>query len=95
MYQINKNGITLGLTERPTYIKPLDNGSMGLCSASEAHGIAYEGEIYHLSGMPELGDAETVVLAEIDAGKLAGADQKQIAANTAAIDDIIVSMLEG
>ena len=77
MYQIIKSGTTLGSTEHPTYIKPLDNGSMGLCPESEAHGIAFEG-------------AETVILIEADAGKIADA---QALALQAAADELTSTQL--
>ena len=83
------------MTERPTYVKPLDNGSLGLCSEADAHGIAYEGEVYHLNGKPAIENAETIVLAEVDAGKITSIDQAAIAANSTAIDNILVTMLEG
>ena len=90
MYQIIKSGTTLGSTEHPTYIKPLDNGSMGLCPESEAHGIAYEGVLYHVEGMPELEGAETVILIEADAGKIADA---QALALQAAADELTSTQL--
>lgn len=56
------------MTERPTYIRRLDNGSLGLCSKEDAEGLAYAGQAYHLSGRPDLAGTETVVLVESDAG---------------------------
>lgn len=69
MFQIICQGIFLGLVEHPVYIKPLDNGSLGLCPAGEAWGITYNGQIYHLQNRPELPGTETVMLLPVDAGK--------------------------
>lgn len=68
MYQIIKNGTTLGLIERPTYVEQLPNGVYGLCDESQAKGIAYEGEVYHLEGRPQLDGPETVSLVRVDSG---------------------------
>ena len=32
MYRILKDGTTLGLTEQPNFVEPLENGSWGLCA---------------------------------------------------------------
>lgn len=68
MYQIMKNGVSIGLTEQPTYVEPLDNGSYGLCSEAQARGIAYEGQVYALEGRPDMEGLETVSLLQTDAG---------------------------
>ena len=72
MYRIVKDGTTLGLTEQPNFVKPLENGSWGLCSESRAHGIAWEGKVYGLEGKSTTDALELVTLAFVDAGALAG-----------------------
>ena len=71
MYRIVKDGTTLGLTEQPNFVEPLENGSWGLCGESRAHGIAWEGKVYGLEGKSTTDDLELVTLAFVDAGALA------------------------
>ena len=68
MYKITRDGASLGLTERPTYIKQAPNGCLVLCPESEAVGIVWEGTPLHLPGRDELEGAETVMLEEMDSG---------------------------
>lgn len=42
-----------------------DNGSFGLCTEEQAHGVAIEGTVYHIEGRVELEGKETVSVAEI------------------------------
>ena len=53
------------MIERPTYVEQLPNGVYGLCDESQAKGIAYEGEVYHLEGRPQLDGPETVSLVRV------------------------------
>lgn len=69
------------MIERPTYVEPLPNGSYGLCDAAQARGIAYEGEVYHLEGRPQLEGVETVTLAEVDSGMAMNRQADKIQAN--------------
>ena len=71
MYRIVKDGTTLGLTEQPNFVEPLENGSWGLCGESRAHGIVWEGKVYGLAGKSATEDLELVTLAFVDAGALA------------------------
>ena len=71
MYRIVKDGTTLGLTEQPNFVEPLENGSWGLCGESRAHGIVWEGKVYGLVGKSATEDLELVTLAFVDAGALA------------------------
>lgn len=71
------------MTERPIYVEPLPNGSYGICEADAAHGIAYEGQVYHLEGRPEMEGLETVLLIETDVGALLAANQECAADNDA------------
>lgn len=70
MYRIVKDGTTLGLTEQPNFVEPLENGSWGLCVESRAHGIVWEGKVYGLAGKSAMDDLELVTLAFVDAGTL-------------------------
>ena len=69
MYKITKDGASLGMTERPTYIKQAPNGCLVLCPEAEAVGIAHEGRVFHLLGRDELPDAPTVILEQVDGGR--------------------------
>ena len=71
MDRIVKDGTTLGRTEQPNFVEPLENGSWGLCSESRAHGIAWEGKVYGLEGKSTTDALELVTLAFVDAGALA------------------------
>lgn len=64
MYKIIKDGVTVGLTGAPNYIKKLDNGCYGLCSEQEAQGVAFNGVPYQLEGRAEMGGLEVVTMAE-------------------------------
>lgn len=65
-----KNGTSIGLTEQPTYVEPLDNGSYGLCEESKAKGIAWEGKVYALEDRGGMEDLEAVSLVQTDAGQV-------------------------
>lgn len=80
MYKIIKDGGSIGMTEAPTYIKQAENGSYTLCPEPEASGIAFEGVVYHLLGRAALDGAESVMLADADAGA-------ELAATNIAIED--------
>lgn len=92
-----KNGTSIGLTEQPTFVEPLDNGSYGLCGESAARGIAYEGKVYALEGTAGLEGLEAVQLIETDAGQvILGQSTVQsilfvTAAEQGAVDDVTAS----
>lgn len=69
MYRITKNGVTLGLTEAPTYIKQAENGCFILCPERDASGIAFAGGVYHLLGRRAMEGVDSVLLEEVDAGE--------------------------
>ena len=73
MYRIVKDGTTLGLTEQPNFVEPLENGAWGLCVESRAHGIAWEGKVYGLAGKSAMDGLELVTLAYVDGGALTAA----------------------
>lgn len=109
MYKIIKDGTTLGMTEAPNYIKLLENGCFALCPVEEAQGVAHAGTAYHLLGRPAMGDAESVMLEEVDAGAeikdAQGAIDELVVASLGAdavmgdmqsiIDDLVIASLEG
>ena len=88
MYKITKDGAALGMTEAVNYIKMHDNGCFVLCPEDEAQGIVHAGTAYHLLGRPDMGDAETIMLEEVDAGA-------ELANVQAAVDDLTVAALMG
>lgn len=69
MYQLTRNGASLGMTEAPTFIKQAKNGCFILCPEPEASGIVYANAVYHLLGREDMAGAETVTLDEVDAGQ--------------------------
>lgn len=76
MFRIIKNGVNIGMTETPTYIKQAENGCYILCPEPEASGVAISGVPYRLLGReaPEgMGELDTVMLEETDAGPMVAA----------------------
>lgn len=90
MYQILKNGQTIGYAEKPNYICRLDNGSWGLCTEREAEAIAFDEAVYPLQGKAEIDGAQTVLVTEVDRGRL----MEEIQAKNAASIDYL-SMMAG
>lgn len=91
MYRIVKvgSGEFVGATEAPCYIrKKAGTGCYVPADADAAQGIVFDDNVYNLVGTRGIGAAETVMLGEYDNGA-------EIEAINAAIDDIIVSILEG
>ena len=70
MYEIIKDGAVLSLTESPNYIRLHPDGFYILCEQSEAQGVALDGTPYHLFGRKPMDGLETVVLVEIDSGRI-------------------------
>ena len=68
MFRITQNGVSIGMTEAPNYIKQTDNGCYVLCPEPEASGIVFAGTPYRLLGRDGMEGAETVMLEETDAG---------------------------
>lgn len=69
MYKITKDGVSLGMTEAPNYIRQSEDGCFTLCPERQALGIAFAGGAYQLAGRePMEGTAGDVVLEEVDAG---------------------------
>lgn len=70
MYEIIKDGAVLALAESPNYIRLHPDGFYILCEQSEAQGVALDGTPYHLFGRKPMDGLETVVLVEIDSGRI-------------------------
>ena len=69
MFRIKKDGMTLGMTEAPNYIRTSENGCFILCPEPDALGIAFAGQVYQLLGREAVdGTAGAVALEEVDAG---------------------------
>ena len=64
MYKIIKDGVIVGITGAPTYIKMMDNGCYGLCSEEEAQGIAFDGVAYHMDGRTKMDGVDTTSVEE-------------------------------
>ena len=70
MYRIVKDGAELALIEAPSYVRKAENGCFVLCQEAEATGIAHNGTAYHLLGREAMDGAESVILEEVDTGKM-------------------------
>lgn len=69
MYKITKDGVSLGMTEAPNYIRQSEDGCFILCPEPDALGIAFAGGAYQLAGRePMEGTAGDVALEKVDAG---------------------------
>lgn len=73
MYKIKStsSGADLGMTEAPYYIQQAANGCFIPCPEPDASGICFNGVVYGLLGRkPMDGVTDTVVLDEVDGGKM-------------------------
>lgn len=94
MYKIidANDGSVIGTTEKPLFIKKSPTtGCFVNTTGKDAQGIAYRGTPYNLQVCDGVGSENAVILVEVDAGTIAD----QTAENSAAIDEILISMLEG
>ena len=97
MYKIisTKDGSTVGSTEKPNFIRKKESsGCYVATDEKSAQGVAYKGTAYNIQGKDGVGADDTVILIEYDAGTEADKNSAAIAENSAAIDNLIVSMLE-
>lgn len=93
---INTNGGTeIGSTENPRFIKKSSAGCYIQTDEGNAQGVAYKGVAYNLHGRDGIGAEDTIMLIEFDAGSRADETAAAIAEHSSAIDDIIISILEG
>ncbi len=98
MYKIisTKDGSTVGSTEKLYFIKKKEStGCYIQTDEQNAQGVAYLGTAYNIQGRDGVGADDTVFLIEYDAGTEVDKNSAAIAENSAAIDNLIVSMLEG
>ena len=65
MYKITKDNEVLATVNTPTWVRVQANGCYGLCNADSAQGVVVDGTVYHVSGKPDMGGVETVILIEI------------------------------
>ena len=72
MYRIINvsNGVEVGVTENPRFIKKTPAGIYVETTPSEARGIAYKSTPYNLFGTEGVGAEETVLLREFDGGAI-------------------------
>ena len=90
-----KDGSTIGSTEKLQFIKKKNStGCYVQTDEENAQGVAYLGTAYNIQGKDGVGADDTVILIEYDAGTEADKNSAAIAENSAAIDNLIVSMLE-
>ena len=90
-----KDGTEIGSTETPRFIKKKSTGCYIQTDKQNAQGVAYKGTAYNLQGRDGIGADDTVLLIEYDAGTEADRNAAAIAENSAAIDELVISMLEG
>ena len=91
-----KDGSTIGSTEKLQFIKKKNStGCYVQTDEENAQGVAYLGTAYNIQGKDGVGADDTVILIEYDAGTEADKNSAAIAENSAAIDNLIVTMLEG
>lgn len=66
MYRfINQKGAILSTLSSPTWITVYDNGCYGICEKDDAHGVLIDGIVYHIEGLPEINNVETIYIVEI------------------------------
>ena len=101
MYKIINvsDGNEIGKVDKPIYIKIKEaSGARIQLKAGEpisnAPGIAYKDSAYNLQDTNGVGADVTIILVEMDAGIEASKNAEAIAANSEAIDQLIIAMLE-
>ena len=97
MYKIIniKDGSTVGSTEKLYFIQKKEStGCYVQTDEQNAQGVAYLGTAYNIQGRNGVGADDTVILIEYDAGTESDKNSAAIAENSAAIDNLIVTMLE-
>ena len=90
------DGSVIGNVEKPYFITVKESTGCFIPSDElNAQGIAFHSIPYNLHGRQGLGVPDSVYLIEFDAGVANDSISAAIAENSAAIDDIIISLLEG
>lgn len=85
MYEVKKNGKTIAIVEKPSWIKRLVNGDMGLTTKEHATGIAISLGVFSLGKSRDMEDLEQVTLNEYDTGKTIGEHTDSIASLESAV----------
>lgn len=88
MYRIERDGATIGVTERITFTRLAENGCFAECHKDVAQGFVYAGQVYSLGGEGGYTDHPEATLTEFDGG--AAITEMQMA-----IDDLVVAALMG
>lgn len=90
MYRIIriKDGVELGTTDAPFYIKYGQSGDLTPAAQQDAIGVSFNGVVYNLHEHTDIEDADQVVISEIDGGAYMMV-QKRIVAG------LVSSILEG
>ncbi len=70
MYEVKKNGEIIAVVDKPSWIKRLVNGDMGLTTKEHATGIAISLGVFSLGKSKDMEDLEQVTLNERDAGEM-------------------------
>lgn len=97
MYKLinTKDGSTVGSTEKPYFIRKKESTGCYIPADKEsAQGVAYQSTAYNICGKDGVGATDTVILVEYDAGAETDKNSAAIAENSAAIDNLIIAMLE-
>ena len=97
MYKIinTKDGTEIGSTETPRFIKKKSTGCYIQTDEQNAQGVAYNNVAYNLQSRDGIDADDTVFLIEVDGGVESDKTAAAVAANSAAIDELVITMLEG
>lgn len=101
MYKIINatDGSEIGKVEKPNYIKIKESTGVRIPlkkdePISNAQGIAYRDSAYNLQGTDGVGADISVFLIEMDGGIATTDNTAAITANSEAIDNLVIAMLE-
>lgn len=92
MLKFLKDGSLIGLTDKPNWVRLMDNGAYGLCSFEEAQGVALNGIAYNLPGN-NISENGEVYFAEVAVGEYMMQQDRVAAQNAANVD--YLSMMTG
>ena len=81
MYRIFHNGDTLATISSLTFVRMQENGSYAVCDEADAQGIVLDGTVYHVIGLPDLDNVDTVTIIEISQNELALAELSMLIAS--------------
>ena len=75
MYRIMKNGVMVGLGDKPSYIRMQENGSYGFCTREEAQGVAVDSTAYTFDNVVLEDTTSTDVASDLTAASAVYAKQ--------------------